>query len=49
MTENTFYKNILGEEEAGGLLALELENGEAENRRLGLPSQIGEVIKPAEL
>ncbi|HFU3699965.1 TPA: hypothetical protein ACGOZJ_001975 [Streptococcus suis] len=49
VTENTLYKNILGEEEAGGLLALELENGEAEDRSLRLPSQIGEVIKPIDI
>ncbi|MGU7915026.1 hypothetical protein ACS60K_03855 [Streptococcus suis] len=49
VTENTLYKNILEEEEAGGLLALELENGEAEDRSLRLPSQIGEVIKPIDI
>ncbi|HFI0694958.1 TPA: hypothetical protein ACGO4F_001036 [Streptococcus suis] len=49
VTENTLYKNILGEEEAGGLLAFELENGEAEDRSLRLPSQIGEVIKPIDI
>ncbi|HEM6120872.1 TPA: hypothetical protein U2B97_001338 [Streptococcus suis] len=49
LTENMLYKNILGEEEAGGLLALELENGEGANRSLRLPSQIGEVIKPADI
>ena len=49
LTENMLYKNILGEEEAGGLLALELENGEAANRSLQLPSQIGEVMKPADI
>ena len=49
LTENMLYRNILGEEEAGGLLALELENGEAANRSLQLPSQIGEVMKPADI
>ncbi|HEM5232109.1 TPA: hypothetical protein U1335_001647, partial [Streptococcus suis] len=49
LTENTLYKNILGEEEAGGLLALELENGESEDRSLRLPSQIGEVIEPIDI
>ncbi|HFI0227468.1 TPA: hypothetical protein ACGO48_001353 [Streptococcus suis] len=49
VTENTLYKNILEKEEAGGLLALELENGEAEDRSLRLPSQIGEVIKPIDI
>lgn len=49
LTENTLYKNILGEEEAGGLLEVELENGEAANRSLRLPSQIGEVMKPIDI
>lgn len=49
LTENMLYRNILGEEEAGGLFALELENGEAANRSLQLPSQIGEVMKPADI
>ncbi|HFI0579433.1 TPA: hypothetical protein ACGO05_001888 [Streptococcus suis] len=49
VTENTLYKKILGEDEAGGVLALELENGESESRGLRLPSQIGEVMKPVDI
>lgn len=48
LTENTLYKNILGTEKENQF-PNNLANGKSGTGKLRLPSQIGEVMKPAEV